>query len=144
MKRSLGILFGLLLASTAHAVERQVVPCDDAGVGLRTLVTPVGENSRQFYNGEVSVYLVDTIEPACCSSGVAIVLPDAQSEMGDAMCMAVLYQVGIDLKAAQASYSPAKGLLIQMPASEQDDSGNEIQHPLKLRINLKSSTVTLE
>ena len=139
----LGVLFGFLLVSTANAMDRAVVPCADAGIGLTTLVTPVGENSRQFYNGQVSVYLVDTIEPACCSSGVAIVLPDAQSELGDAKCLAVLYQSSIDLNASEASYSPAKGLLIEMPASEQDDAGNQTPSPLKLRVNLKSSTVTL-
>jgi hypothetical protein len=138
------ILCGLFLVSTANAIERQVVPCEEAGIGLTTLVTPVAENSRQFYNGQVSVYLVDTIEPACCSAGIAIVLPDAESELGDAKCLAVLNQSSIGLNAAQARYSPSKGLSIEMPASEQDDAGNRIPSPLKLRINLKSSMVTLE
>jgi hypothetical protein len=142
LRRSL--LIFLVLASKANAIDRAVVPCDEAGIGLTSLVTPVGDNSRQFYNGQVSVYLVDTIEPACCSAGVAIVLPDAESELGDSKCFAVLYQSTIDLKAARANYSPANGLLIEMPAKEQDDAGNQISKPLKLRVNLKSSAATLE
>lgn len=140
-----GILTFALLTSSANAFEREVVLCKDALIGLTSLATPAGANSRQFYEGKVDVYGVETSEPACCTAGVAVVLPDVNSEVGDKKCVAVLHQNGIDVENALASYDASRGLLIEMNTTEYIDGTNvRAGEPLKLRVNLKNSTVTLE
>ena len=143
--RAFALLLSATVASSATAVDRQVVDCDEAHIGLTSLVTPVSGNSHSFYEGRVTFYTLDRIEPVCCAAGVAVVLPDAESELGDTKCLAVLDLNSVDVRNARASYG-RRGLLVEMEttAYDDDDGSSVPAEPLKLRINLKNSTVTLE
>src|SRR4051812_49044255 len=86
------VLFALALASltlsyTAGAVE--VRSCKDAGIDITALVPPPVGTTRSFANGRIVIYTVDTEEPAACSAGLAIVMPDIESEWGGAKCVAI-------------------------------------------------------
>ncbi len=54
----------------------EVKSCEEAHVGLTTLIAPVAKNSRTYKDDKISVYAVDTVEPVCCAAGVAVVIPD--------------------------------------------------------------------
>lgn len=137
-------LLGATIAIQAAAVE--VENCEEAGIGIGSLVTPVSQHSRSFYNNRVQVYRVDHLEPACCSAGVAIVLPDVQSEIGDNKCVVVKNLSGVDVMGARSSYDRVKGLLLTFPTSTYDpDRGHRPGgKPLNLRINLQDSSVKPE
>jgi len=141
-------ILALLLACTAApsiACAHDVKPCDEAGVDLRSLIGPVAKNSLVLYDGKVTVYNVDTIEPACCSSGIAVVLPDIKDELGGRACMASIGYTSIDATKAKRSYDPAKGMLLELPTQTQTDAGQP--GPVvttKLRINLTNSSVKIE
>lgn len=139
------VSMGVFAQAKSDAFGREVVSCEEAGLGLTSLMTPASENSRSFYNDRVVLYRTDTVEPACCSYGIAIVLPDVKSELGDVKCLAVVHLSGVDLKNAKSSYDPNKGLRIELATKKYNDGGFSEGGPqLNLRINLQNSTVTLE
>ncbi len=139
-------LITLLALTTGFAAQagNEFVDCDEVGVGITSLIGTGPANARSFYNGAVSVYNIDEIEPACCSAGLAIVLPDVTSEIGDAKCVVTRHYSGIDISKAKTSYDPAKGLLLKVPTSLYND-GDSVPGPtVRIRINLKTSTVVFE
>jgi hypothetical protein len=126
----------------AHDVRR----CQDAGVGIEALVTPVAKNARSFYNNLVQIYNVDTIEPAASSAGIAIVLPDVDNPLGGLKCLAITHFANIDVKQALAIYDSTKGLSVSIP-TRVADLGNGRSKPgaaLNILINLKNSSVTIQ
>lgn len=148
----LKILVLLALVSANVAQAQEVKSCDEVGVGLTTLVTPVAKNSRGLYFDKsldahrVYVYNVDLIEPAAASGGLAFVLPDHESEVGDSKCLAITYLTGVDVMNATISYDDSKGVLLTIPAFEYDHETGDLKPsaPLKVRVSLKFSSVTIE
>lgn len=148
-----GLVATLLFAAAPALAQEppQVRSCEDAYVGITSLVTPVGDNSRGFYNDEsgdgprVYIYNVDTIEPAAHSAGLAFVIPDNDSELGDSKCLAIIQLTSVDITKAKASYD-AKGLHLEIPKQDYDgDTGtSKPGAPLKVRIDLKASAVVVE
>ncbi len=72
----------LTLALQAWAVPAlgfDAKTCEEAGVGLASIATPIAKNHVALYEGQVTVYNIDQIEPACCSKGIAVVLPAART-----------------------------------------------------------------
>lgn len=139
----------LLLAFSAHA--HVIGPCDETGGLINSLVVPVAKNVQHFYidkenvNGRVQAYNLDTVEPAAASSGIAFVLPDPESEMGDNKCVAIVHLNGTDITKAVRSYD-SKGLLLTIPQMQYNpgDGSSTPTSPLKVRLNLKLGTVTIE
>ena len=137
----------LLLASLAHAEEPlKVEDCSARGIDLTNVISPPQENSRSFYNNKVSVFGVDVVEPVCCARGVAVILPDVQAETGGSKCFTVLGTYGIKVKSARSKYSEKQGLLIEVDATRYGphDGQHVKAPPVKLRVNLKDSSVKLE
>lgn len=102
---------------------------------------------REFYNGGVQVFLVDHLDPACCSSGVAIVLPEMRTEPGgEKKCFSIHNLTGADVANARASYDANKGLLLTIPLRQYDpEKGHtEPAAPLRVRVNAKDATVKIE
>lgn len=133
----------LLIAGPAAALE--VKSCDDANIGLTELIAPVGKNSHTYKDDKVSVYAVDTVEPACCAAGVAVVMPDVADETGGNQCLAVVGVASVQLEDTTAADDPVKGLLITIPTrvfSEAADSAPG--EPIKLRVNAEKGTLALE
>ena len=141
--RRLLILLMTCAATPCMALDHTVKPCDESGVDLRTLITPVAKNSLILYDGKVVVYNVDTIEPACCSGGIAVVLPDVKDELGGNACMASIGYTSIDVTKAKRSYDAAKGMLLELPTQTGEGQPGPVV-TTKLRINLANSNVTLE
>lgn len=142
----IGFLMAMVLCGGAHAFERKVVSCQKAKVDLTTLIGPIGETTRYFFEGRVVVYTVDHLEPACCSAGIAIVLPDVNGPVGgEQKCVAILGNYGVDVKNARSSFNPVTGLLIEVDTRVYQGSQSSIPgKPLKVRVNIENSKVTLE
>ena len=141
----IGIVAILMSVSTAPALALEVQDCRDAGIGLESIAGPVEKAHLSLYDGKVDAYNVDTVEPACCSSGVAVVLPAKDDPSGGFECLAVVGLASVDVTAAKRSYDKAKGLLLVMPTRRGNADGEPVEGaPLKLRINLGEGTVTLE
>lgn len=122
-----------------------VKDCREAGVGIESIARPFEKAHISLYEGKVDAYNVDTVEPACCSSGIAVVLPAKGDPSGGSNCWAVIGLASIDVTAAKRSYDRAKGLLLVMPTRRGDANGDAFEGPpLKLRINLGEGTVSLE
>jgi hypothetical protein len=137
MLRVFALLTGLLLAHAANAFE--VKSCDDANVGVSELVTPAAKFSRTFKDDKISVYEVDTVEPACCSGGIAIVIPDVDNELGGNKCLAVVGVASVQLDEAD------KGVLLTIPTKQFNEGSDSVPGPpLKLRVNLEKGSVVAE
>ncbi len=86
----------------------------------RVIPEPWERHTTTFYNGQVRIYVADSIEPACCWAHLVILLPDPDSELGERKCVAVnggnmMGYGDIDFARIEASYDPAEGLTIRFP-----------------------------
>jgi hypothetical protein len=134
-----------MLLGVGPAAALEVKSCDDANIGLTELIAPVGKNSHTYKEDKVSVYVVDTTEPACCAAGIAVVMPDVADETGGNQCLAVVGVASVQLEEATSADDPVKGLLITIPTrvfSEAADSAPG--EPIKLRVNAEKGTLALE
>jgi hypothetical protein len=123
----------------------EVKTCEEANVGLTSIATPVGRNHALLYEGKVTVYNIDQIEPACCSKGIAVVLPDRGDPLGGALCIAVVGIGSVDATKSERRYDTARGLLLEMATQAFDDESRLRSGPaLRLRIDLGKSTVSVE
>ena len=138
--------FALALCAFAPAAFGfELKPCEDVGVGLTSLVTPLAKHHLLLYDGKVVVYNVDTIEPACCSGGVAVVMPDKDDPLGGSSCSAVVGIGSVDVTKAKRTYDPARGLLLDAQTQRYDgESGLKPGPQLKIRIDLNASRVSIE
>jgi hypothetical protein len=145
------ILSIVILSSTAlsafAAPPFEIQECSKAGIGIDTIVTPVGKNSRSFYNGAVQVYNIDVEEPAARSAGLAIVMPFAEGDGPGASCTAITFFSSVDIMKVKSSYNAEKGLLLTVPFGVYDpETGTTVPSrlPVKIRVNLAKTSVDLE
>lgn len=136
----------LALIMSVAAQAETLKDCKEAHVGLTELMVPVTKYSRNFLNNKVQVYTIDQIEPACCSIGLAIVIPDETAELvGLAKCFTVTHLNGVDIQKARTETDSSGRLLLVVPTSVYDGTGHgKPGKPLKLRIDLKTATVNRE
>jgi hypothetical protein len=135
----------LVMAISPFAQAMDVRSCADAEVDLTTVVNPPAQNSKTFGNNAIAVFNIDTGEPAAASAGLAITLPDSQSEDGLGMkCFALTGLSAIDVMKAVATYDANKGLLLTIPGSLNVDGEHRTTVIVHLRVNQAKSTVTLE
>ena len=133
----------LLLVEPAIAIE--VKSCEDANVGLTELIPPVGKNSRTYKDDKISVYVVDTVEPACCAAGIAIVIPDIADELGGNKCLAVVGVASVQLDEVVTEDDPSKGLLITIPTRVFNEAADSAPgEPMRLRVNVEKGTLVAE
>ncbi len=137
-----------LVAATSGPVAAgtELRDCAELGIDLTSLVTPLATNARAYYGRQVMLYKVDTIEPACCSAGIAVVLPDGASEVGGAKCVAAVGFGDVDVRRARSAYDPRRGLLVTLPTRLYDPETGLAGpgEPLRLRIELATSSVRRE
>lgn len=146
--------FVLVAAITASAsgpaMALSVSDCDGFAASAQALVEPWEKNTRTFYNGQVRLAYVDTIEPACCSSQLLVLIPNKDSEMGERLCRLVSDHgnqgfSGIDFAKITTRYDAKKGLLVSFPYGQmKEDGSGTVQHVGRIRINLAHVTVTPE
>jgi hypothetical protein len=139
------VLLSVIMIATTNAQAHDVRECQQIGIGIETLVTPVASNVQSFYEGRVQIYNVDTIEPAAASAGIAIVLPEKDNPLGSSKCLAIVHLGRIDIREGRAAYDPAKGLAISIPTRTTDlETGKLKPAPaLKILINMQQSSVTI-
>ena len=144
MLRSCLLLSALaLLATPVTALELK--SCEEANVGLTTLIAPVAKHSRTFKDDKISVYAVDTVEPVCCAAGVAVVIPDIADELGGNKCLAVVGVASVQLDEAVSEDDPAKGLLISIPTRVFNEASDSAPgEPIKLRVDVEKGTLIVE
>ncbi len=133
-----------LLADPVTALELK--SCDEANVGLTTLIAPVAKNSRTYMDDKVSVYAVDMIEPVCCAAGVAVVIPDVADELGGGnKCLAVVGVASVQLDEAVSEDDAAKGLVISIPTRVFNEAADSAPgEPIKLRVDVEKGTLIVE
>jgi hypothetical protein len=136
-------LIALVLAQSASALE--VKTCEAARVGLTELIPPLGSTSRTYKDDRISIYAVDTVEPACCAAGVAIVIPDAEDELGGNKCLAVVGFASVQLDEAVTEDDPDMGLLVTIPTGVFNAAADSAPgEPIKLRIDVDRGIVAAE
>jgi hypothetical protein len=141
--RSLALAAAMVLAAwpAGAAIVRD---CDTGEARADNLMMPPAQSIRTFANGAVRLMWLDTIEPACCSSHLMVTLP-APEELG-LVCVLIsrgewMGYGGFDLPRAQATYDPATGLTVQVPANIWN--GEEMPPVwLTLTVNQGAGTVT--
>jgi hypothetical protein len=119
--------------------------CEEAHVGLTTLIAPLAKHSRTYKDDKISLFAVDTVEPVCCAAGVAVVIPDVADELGGNKCLAVVGVASVQIDEAVSEDDPAKGLLISIPTRVFNEASDSAPgEPIKLRIDVNTGTVLVE
>ncbi len=143
--RRCALVTGAVMLWSFPAAALSVKDCRNAGVGIESIGRPIEKSHVALYDGKVDAYNIDTVEPACCSSGIAVVLAAKDDPSGGSNCWAVIGLVSVDVTTAKRSYDKTKGLLLVMPTKRNTTQGEATAGPpLKLRINLGEGTVSLE
>lgn len=117
------ILIAGLLALTSGAATAQsaVEDCSLWQASARNVPEPWEQYSRTFANGAIRVTLLDTIEPAAGAFYVMVQTPP-YDELGGRHCYLLMEEngmgfAGLEFQQIQASYDPADGLTIRIPAT---------------------------
>ena len=147
--RMLAALAALAWPAAAAAQEpfRALVDCDRLELDLRS--TAVGADLggvRSFYQGNVTLFLIDRVEPACCALGVALVMPEQVEEgPGDVQCWAVTGYAGVDVRGAAARYDATEGLTLTIPVQdyEPETGATRRGEPIRLRIDARTWAIEM-
>lgn len=139
-------LAAIALASTAMAEPATVGPCEGFAANASNLMMPPSESIRQFADGAVRLYWLDTVEPACCASYLMVIQPAVDEPYE--MCSLVsasgdLGFGGMDLAGAVANYDPTVGLTISIAVNLWDGEGPD-PATLYTVVNQGAGTVTAE
>src|SRR5207249_1287068 len=117
MKASVFILL-IISVTFLNANAYELKSCDKSEIKLQDILTPVAQNTKSWANGKVNVFAVDKLEPAACSQGLAVTLPnETDKTFGSFKCVYVGCFAGVNVSMASAGYDPKLGLLVQIPAS---------------------------
>ena len=109
----------VLMLFAGGAAAQVAMPCDWQA-RADALVEPWETYSKTFANGDVRVALLDVIEPAAASYYLLVLHPP-YDEVGARACTVVgldegLGYAGMFFQDLEATYDPAKGLTISVPA----------------------------
>ena len=147
----------VLAMSASPALAIGVYPCGELN-RVQNLVGPWGQFSKSFYEGEVLVAVIDTIEPAAAALHLIVLMPppDGEAEYRPA-CYAISATAGtedsygmgfsgMDWDNLKGDYDPAKGLLLSVPVSIFDGDAGEGKPAglAKVRINMAERTIKPE
>jgi hypothetical protein len=161
MHRRLSAITGAVSAvflSIGIAAAQVVVDCDTESwiASPANIFEPWEEHTRTFANGNIRIAHLDTGgEPVCCASHIMVLSPFGQGADWPVYLQCRLISDGAgagffwaEIAAAQASYDPARGLLVSIPVQRwhQGVESGEPARPgtLRVRINQATGGVTLE
>jgi hypothetical protein len=133
-------------SAPAQGPWRALDRCDALDVRLDSVSVGADLSGvRTFYDGQVTLLLVDQSEPACCSYGIAIIMPaePRADEPGGMRCWAKWGFAGIDLRGARSTYDPRQGLTLAIPTLDYDpETGASGRgEPIRLRIDAGRGTI---
>lgn len=149
-------LLALSAAALPFSAPAQVISECGWVASPANIAEPWSEFSRTYANGAIRIALLDTEEPTCCSFFLLILSPSGVVEgPGYRACNVLslgetLGFNGIDFAAITASYDPARGLVLSVPASlwhegmPPDGSPDPLTVTARVRINQATGAVTLE
>ena len=135
---SVRVLLAVLLAA-APAAAQEVQSCDGFVASARNVFWP--DATRTFANGAIRLVHLDTAgEPACCSAHLMVTYPSPEDPFD--LCALVsadgtMGWQGLSLSRADASYDPARGLTVRVPASEY---GEVHATPLSILVTINQQT----
>lgn len=96
----LGTVLVLLFSFQAFSLE--VRTCEEANVGIADLLDPTEKrNYRVFLKGDLTLYVVDQVEPTCCSIGLVVVSYEPETDVPT--CKVVMGLNNIDLRYASVT-----------------------------------------
>ena len=144
-------LVALMLLAAPAAVQ-SVGDCR-AWVSAQNLPEPWEDHAATYAEGKIRVAVLDTLEPAAAAVHLLVISPPLD-ETGGRQCKVVSLVGGegapsgflnLDFKAREASYDPARGLVLSMPV-EAFNPGTSAgdQGELTVTINQSSGEVTAE
>lgn len=141
--RRLLLSFGLLslpLFGSAQSVE----PCDQttnsAALDIRSFV-----DVAYFANGDVALYLMDTVEPAAAAFNLVIEHPPYDDQLGFPSCHVVGPFSGLLWDGRRADYDPAVGLQFFIEAQVyKPDSATFVPVEAEITVNQATGLVGLE
>lgn len=137
-----GVLSFAAVAFSPHAVAQSVGECDWRA-SAANLVEPWDETSISFANGDVRLALLDLIEPGAAAYHLLLLSPP-YGVMGDRQCRIISLSgnfgfMGVELEKITATYDPAKGLTLSLPAARYNPDSSEGDWSL-LHITVNQST----
>ncbi|MCK4712301.1 MAG: hypothetical protein KAT26_05415 [Marinosulfonomonas sp.] len=143
MKIFLTVLTVLVFGSVAQAQD--VGECDWRS-SARNLGVPWDEYSKEFSNGKVRIALLDTIEPAAGALHLLIISPP-YGELGSPQCKVVSFGNSIgfadmDFSGLVSDYSPATGLVFEIPVKQYFGDGSGPWEPLTVTLNQATGLIT--
>lgn len=139
------VLACLLLAAPAFA--QQVQPCGNARAD--SIAEPWEENIASYAEGQVRIALLDMVEPAGGALKLLVISPP-RDEVGHRQCRVVQAGVGLgfyglNFAERRASYDPARGLTLTLPAQhylpEEPEGG---WHELSVTINQQTGGIMVQ
>lgn len=129
----------------APAVAQQVQPCDNAPA--ESIAEPWEENIASYAEGQIRVAALDMIEPAGGALKLLVISPP-RDELGFRQCRVIgadgIGFYNLDFAKRRASYDPARGLTLTLPAQHylpEDPEGG--WYHLALTINQQTGDITV-
>lgn len=133
-------LFSAPLAANAQAVRS----CDTFEANARNLMSPPEVAVQTFANGDIRVLGLDVGEPACCSAHLMVTYFTQEDPFPSCALISAdpsLGFSGLIMEQLTASYDPALGLILTLPAGRYNGSASVLS-PLQVVINRATATVT--
>jgi hypothetical protein len=142
-----------LMAAPAFAQDSAatVTPCGDA-TRADTIAEPWEDNTATYADDQVRIAMLDMVEPAGGALKLLVISPP-RNELGLRQCRVVGLDNGLgfydmNFAAHQASYDPARGLTITLPARHYpvngDFDGDEGWFQLSVIINQQTGDIVTQ
>lgn len=131
----------------APAAAQQVLPCDNAPA--ESIAEPWEENIAAYAEGAIRIAVLDMIEPAGGALKLLVLSPP-RDEVGYRQCRVVQAGNGLGFynlrfSDRQASYDPARGFTLTMPAQDYlPDDPDDGWYQLSLTINQQTGEIAVQ
>lgn len=137
----------VLLSGKAQAQQIDVKSCGDAE-RVDAIAEPWERNIATYANGDIRLALLDMVEPAGGAWKLVVISPP-RDELGFRQCRVIgadgIGFYDLDFARRQASYDPARGLTLTLPAQhylpEDPESG---WYQLSLTINQQTGDIMVQ
>lgn len=144
------VLGAVLLGALAQTAAAETVQaCDDARSNAWNIAEPWETSTRLFANGAVRLTVMDTVEPAAAAFHLLVLSPPLD-ELGGRQCRVVSLDgatgfASLTLSDTAATYDPAKGLTISVPAKRYlPDTGEFGAATLIVTINQSTGAISAQ
>lgn len=138
-------VLALSLVSVGPVFAQEVADCDWRAAA-QAIAEPWEANSRTFANGAIRLAVMDVLEPAAAAYHLLILSPP-YSELGERQCRVMsatgsMGFAGLSLDGASASYDPATGLTVSLPAKRWSDGDVFTDTRLLVTLNQASGAIS--